>query len=359
MDTSQPLPTKPILFRDRPLLSATRQAWFLKRLGSLLREGFSLKEALSFSQTLLSNEKEVAVIRLLYVHLEEGYPLHEALATLAFPPQVVSQIYFATAHGHYAEAIYASGVALEERDKRRKKLLTLMAYPSVLFVFMTGLLLSMRSVLLPYLVSETGVGQTSWERMGRLASLFVQYFPSLLGACFAGGLFLWGGLRMYLRFKSPIEQAVFFSTFPIVGPLVRLYYSQLFSQEWGHLYESGLELHDIVQLMQETNMMPLLQETGAFLDTELRKGGSFSESIQKCMFLNPEFSRVVSHGEQSSHVGKELLVYAEECVQEMERRVDKLMAYIQPLSFLLISLLILSVYGALLLPMLSNMEGVV
>ena len=356
MDTSQPLRTKPISFLNHP--SSKRMAWFLKRVGSLLKEGFSLKEALRFIQTLLSKESEEKWVQTLYDSLEAGDSLDEGLALISFPDHVVSQVYFASIHGKYAEAIYQAGVSLEEKAQRKQKILTLLAYPSLLLLFMTGLLLSMRSVLLPYLLTDAQTGQTGWERMGRMASSFVQHFPSLLliGASVIGLSFFC--IHLCLKKRSAVEKAVFFSRWPLAGPLVKLYYSQLFSQEWGQLFESGLEMHSIVKLMQQKNMMPLIQGVGAILEKEFKKGNGFSTCLSYLSFLNTEFSRVVSHGETSGHLGKELLVYGEECLQEMERRIEKLMTYIQPLSFLVISFLIISVYGALLLPMLSNMEGI-
>jgi len=80
--------------------------------------------------------------------------------------------------------------------------------------------------------------------------------------------------------------------------------------------------------------------------------------IKEKLFLKQEFSQIVRHGETTGHLGKELLVYSEECMNELEERIDKMIALVQPVSFLFIAFLIVSVYGAMLLPMLSNMEGI-
>ena len=85
MATSQTIPTKnsTSLKKRRHKISGRTMAWFLKRLGSLLKEGFSLKEALAFLETL--NIKEQSWIHKVSNGLEAGGQLDEELKKVGFP----------------------------------------------------------------------------------------------------------------------------------------------------------------------------------------------------------------------------------------------------------------------------------
>lgn len=328
---------------------------FLKRLGNLLEDGFSLQDGLSFLEKL--SPRDTVWIQCIQNELEKGRRLDEALSSVGFPETIVSRIYFASVHGNYAEVITSCGVTLEAEEKRRRKLQSLLSYPLLLMLFMTGLLLSMRTILLPHLQMTPSGTTNKWDWFSLVTSRFVQYFPYglLIGLVGLASAFLVEAKRKQTR--DPFLHAVHLCSRKLTGPLFKLYYSQLFSQEWGRLFDSSLELREIVRLMQEKAASRLMQETGARLEQELQKGQVFSETLATFPFLQQECVQIVHHGEMTGKLGKELLVYAEVCLSELEEKTEKIMTLIQPLAFLFIAFLIICVYGALLMPMLSNMEG--
>src|SRR5699024_10121601 len=121
----------------------------------------------------------------------------------------------------------------------------------------------------------------SWQLFAHFTSSFVEYFPFLLTGT-GGSLLLLSYWNQYIIKKiGAIQNAGRFARWPIMGTFVRLYYSQSFSQEWGQLFQSSLELHDIVQLMQGKNTSRLMKEVGEYLENELRKGEGFSHTLSR------------------------------------------------------------------------------
>lgn len=72
-------------------------------------------------------------------------------------------------------------------------------------------------------------------------------------------------------------------------------------------------------------------------------------------FLNPELSLIILQGEVKGNLGKELLIYGRREWEGLMKLADKKIRFLQPMMFLLIAVLIISVYSALLLPIYKGM----
>lgn len=331
------------------------QASFLLKLSKLTSEGFVLKEALQFLATIMPKEK--IWIKTIVTGLEGGQRFDEMLKKVGFPERITAQVYLSLIHGRFAEALQSSGNYLSEKSRQEKQLSKLLQYPVLLLGFMSGVVLAIRMILLPNLLS-LGIGDTKNNSIITfLAVSFVQYFPYLLGFCVLslGSM----GLIYYYRLhqQSAIRKAVTLTSFPYFGKMMRFYYTSYFSYEWSQLFKSGLQLNEMIQLMQTNSTTKLMQEVALGIEKSLMEGKNFKQSMEEFPFFTDELGLIVLHGEATSQLGSELAVYSEDCKQQLTEKIEKNLSYIQPVMFILIALIILCVYLALLLPMYSLFEG--
>ncbi|MDO5456963.1 MAG: competence type IV pilus assembly protein ComGB [Atopococcus tabaci] len=328
----------------------TLQIKFLSMLGQLLAEGFSMKDALGFLEILLKDEG--AWIKEVSLCLAEGRGLDAALKALDFPDWITSQIYFAHQQGKIAEALQSCGQQLQSERDREKDLQSLLSYPIFLIFFMVGMLFAMRLFLLPQMKSmvdaEAGLAQ--------LAILFIQYSPHLI---ILSALLLLSSicfLKIYQKRQSVLKTADLLTSFPIIGSLFIQFYSYRFAKEWSSLLNSGLSMQTIVSIMQEDQTTLMMQEIGQILEVGLLEGKTLSEIIKQFSFFNDEFSAIVMHGQKIGSLADSLDLYAQQCLAQLNERVQKLFRYIQPVLFIIIALLIVIIYGSMLLPMFSFMD---
>lgn len=88
------------------------------------------------------------------------------------------------------------------------------------------------------------------------------------------------GLILYLWVKRQ-SALVFYrrmAKIPFIGQTVRLYTTAYYAREWGNLLGQGVDLLDLVALMQEQKSK-LFRELGADLEEALMLGQSFPERI--------------------------------------------------------------------------------
>lgn len=353
MDSLQNKPTQ----ATKSLKSSFTQGLFLKRLGTLLMEGFSLKEALHFMSTIAERETS-KWIDSIEQGLEQGHALHEELRQIKFTERVCSQIYFSVIHGNFSHSVYLSGTQLLKQVDRRKKLKQILNYPLMLIVFMIGMLLSMRYILLPHITQITSSDTSNVDLMTKIILMLIDTAPYwLLGLAF---FILLGSVlsRAYLAKKTALEQAAIYSKIPIFSSLYKLYQSQFFAFEWAQLIKGGSNLREIILIMKESQTSKLISEVGGYLEKELLSGRSFQEVLGDFNFLKKELPDIVKHGEISGKLGTELELYSTQCEEELYAKVEKSMEWIQPIVFSGIAVMIIAIYAALLLPTFSLLEGI-
>lgn len=344
--------TTNILSREKP----GEKGIFLKRMGLLLEEGYAIKDALSFLSRI---EKGLTKswIASIQSGLLKGSSFHEELERLGFSSKVCAQIYLASQFGNYGRAITQTGDQLLASLEKQKKLKSLTAYPLILTFFLIGMLLLMRFLILPQMESlftNTGSGEDLYSNK---LVMMVYYSPQILIGSLLLFLLIFFVSKKVLEKKPMLEKVQLFMKIPFVKVYLTDYYTQFFFFEWGNLFQNGSSFQEIVTIMQGEDASRLLQETGEKLSKQMKLGKTVHESLEVLPFFHEEAIQVITHGENSGKLSTEMLVYASYCETQLNMRIEKLMGKIQPLIFIFIALMIISIYGALMLPIFSMMEG--
>lgn len=353
-----------VTFQKKPMNSTlflsvkeTRQhGLFLKRIGTLLCEGFSLKEAVGFLFTI-ADGKQKNWLTSIEKSVYSGHTLHSALIKIGYSERICTQIYLSTIHGHFSETVRMAGEQLIESAKRRKRIQAIVQYPIMLILFITIMLFSMRFVLMPHIQSIVSPDELSVGVGTKLIISTVYTAPywivSLLGLLSVSLLLF----QFMTKNLTVIEKLNLYCKNKIISVYIQLYWTQFYSFEWSQLLKSNCSLIEIVHLLQEDETSKLSREVGSHLEQEMRKGHSFQEALTDLGFLKPEIGEIVRHGELTGRLGSELMLYASECEEELNQRIETMMEKIQPIVFVVVALMIIAIYAALLLPTFSIMEG--
>ena len=321
-------------------LKISQQVKVIQLFKQLLKAGFTLTEIVAFLER--SHLLKETSLSLMKESLIRGDRLYQMLALVGFSDNIVTQISLADKHGNLLGSLTKIETYMLRMTKVRKKLMEVATYPILLLGFLILIMLGLKNYLLPQLLE--GDGKNNW------AVQLVQIFPQLF--------FLVLGLILYLWVKRQ-SALVFYrrmAKIPFIGQTVRLYTTAYYAREWGNLLGQGVDLLDLVALMQEQKSK-LFRELGADLEEALMLGQSFPERIASHPFFTKELSLIIAYGEANARLGYELEVYAEEVWQNFFNRLNKATTFVQPLIFVIVAVVIVMIYVAMLLPMYQNMEG--
>ncbi|WP_368250599.1 competence type IV pilus assembly protein ComGB [Enterococcus sp. 2201sp1_2201st1_B8_2201SCRN_220225] len=319
----------------------------LETLASLLANGFRLSEALEvmIRSGHFANESLLAFREA----LSRGETLVTCFTYLELSPQEISAIQLAQHHGDLSGTLGNIAEQIKLVNKQKQELMKTLAYPFLLILFVLSLLFGLRQFLLPQLLASGMMPTGHW------GVIFLQQSPVILGSAVLFLLSLIGLCLLKLQGQDSLSRSCFWSRLPVIGGLYRLFITSYFSLEWGKLFKEGLELQQIITSMQTTDSRSLMFAMSVELHQGLSEGKPLSEQLSYYPFLTPEFAQIVFQGESKGRLGAELVLYSQLSRERFFIRVEKLVHLIQPVVFLLVAFLIVSLYAAMFLPLYDSM----
>lgn len=329
----------------------------LKKLGSLLKEGYSIKDSLKFIEKF--EKKEVKIwIKQLQEGLGKGHLFHEELAGIGYSNKVCSQIYFASKYGDYSQTIIRCGKDLLAQEKLKKRIRALLSYPFLLLFFLLLALFLMRFLVLPNMENLFFEDKSQINIYTNFLVSFIYYSPQFLLSVFFFIVITYLIIRRKLKKLSSLDQIKFFVRWPFIKKYVKNYWTSFIFLEWGQLLKKGISFHQLVKIMSEEKASPVLKETGSVLAAEMRQGKSIKDALKTLPFFEDEALIIVNHGENLGQLGIEMLFYASYCEENLIDSLEKLLERIQPIIFIFIALMIIAIYGSMILPIYTMMEGI-
>ncbi len=337
--------------------SVNEQAKLLKQIGELLARGYPIAEAIESISLHLSNNRKEELYNCL-IDLRNGIAFHDVLGKLGFHKDLIGYVYFAEQHGSFAEALLEGSNLAMVKEKDRKKLLKLLQYPALL-MFITGILfVFVQKSLLPKFTNL-------FQSMGLEANFFMKvlysfdvYFPSVISGCL---IFLGLGAIYYVfgyRKISVLQQRAQLVKIPIVGSILKLLFTHYFSIQLSFLLAGGISVLEALQIFEKNHRQPFYSKLGIEIKKKLLTGEKL-ESILACFpFFEKEFAMIIKHGQENGKLEQELLFFSQHCVLNMEEQIEKCIKMIQPVLYLFIGFLVVSMYLAILLPMFNLLDGI-
>ena len=320
-------------------LSLKQQRKLIQLFNNLFSSGFTLTEMVNFlkySQLLTAtytNRMETSLLN--------GSGLAEMMADLGFSDKVVTQLSLADIHGNTQKSLLKIESYLANVTKVKGKLIEVGTYPVILLTFLILIMLGLKNYLLPQL------GE------GNIATQIISNFPLLFLGSTAAFMMILMGFWLYIKYLSPIDVASRASRIPFLGKVVQLYLTAYYAREWGNLMGQGVELMQIVQIMQNQKSH-LFQEIGKDMELALLSGHTFHEKVLDYPFFLRELSLMIEYGEVKSRLGSELDIYAEETWEVFFSKLTRGTQLVQPFVFVAVALVIVMIYAAMLLPMYQN-----
>ena len=337
--------------------TVNEQANFLKRTGDLLLRGYPIAEAIeSIALQLPANRKE-ELYRCL-VELKQGSPFHVVLNNLGFQKDLIGYVYFAEQHGSFAEALLEGSELALLKDKDMKKLLKLLQYP-LLLMFITGFLfVFIENTLLPRfttLFASLGLEENFFTKV---LYAFDDYFPTAI-CIILTSLGLTTIYYFFIFRKLPIlKQRVLLVRIPILGKILKLLFTHYFSIQLSFLLSGGISVSEALSLFEKNYRQPFYSQLAEDIRIKLVTGEKLDTIIASFFFFEKEFPMIIKHGQENGKLEQELLFFSRHCVAAMEERIEKSLKTIQPILYIFIGCLVVSMYLAILLPMFHLLDGI-
>ncbi|GAX03735.1 competence protein ComGB [Secundilactobacillus pentosiphilus] len=321
--------------------SIRTQAKIFRTISDLLLVGFSVRHAIRFCEVLY--KPQLADLRWINEQLHSGYMVSQTFEPFV-DDQIGLQLQLAEEHGQLTQSLGQISRLLQTAHQRHQKIKRLLQYPLILVAILAVIITGMKLVILPQieaLASTDHPHSTNWWWSIAVIPLI------LISIC------IYQAIRQQPILKR-VEQT---ARIPILGPIVRFYYGYYFLATFTIMFEGGLGFQEILLTLRKAKTSTLLYQLGGKLETALAAGQPLPLVLAQFHFLPKELQMLFQSGKSQTDLVKELTALTALYYQRLTNRLEVMMTWIQPLSFILIGGVIIGAYASLFLPMYHTIGG--
>jgi type II secretory pathway component PulF len=321
-------------------LSGSQIILFTEEMSDLLDAGLQLEPALRVMEGRNELSSIKAVASALRQQVREGSSLSNALRLVSpsFGDLFCNLVAAGELSGSLPKLLRRQATFLVAMDDLRKKVVSALIYPAMIFVLGIGLIFLFMTYLVPQLMTlfqKTGRELPLLTRvLVQTSGFFSNYWWAIIGGI-AGAVF--GFLQLI---RMPSGRQWWHRTqlrLPLFGSVLRGRFLAQFSETMANLIANGIPLLNSLRLMTSAIGNLHLREMMEKVVEMVREGGSLSRALQRIGEFPPLFIDMIAVGEQTGDLAKALERVGRRYEKELNLKIQRLTALIQPVVILVMA----------------------
>ena len=324
-----------------------------RRLATLLGSSVPVYEAVA---TLYQQEKRGElknVLGRIRERLAEGSNLAKAMAAepRVFSESYVNMVAAGEASGALEVVLERLAEFLEDQQQVRSKVTTSLAYPILMMVVGTGVMLFLLAFVVPKIIT---VFQESKAALPLITVVLIKVSTLLQKGWWILGLVVctvaiaWDRARRREEFRRRQDRLLL--RLPLVGPLLQRLILSRFAKVLGLLLGSGVPMIRAMEISGEVVVNREYRSILAQAREELIQGGALSTSLGRSPLFPPLLVHMIAVGEKGGELEGMLLKSGNAFEKEFDTSITRFMALLEPLLVLGMGLGVGLVVLAVLLP---------
>lgn len=341
-------------YRSEFRIKDADQLLFMKRLLRLLQNGYPLVRALEIVQW---NKELIAPATIIMKELLEGQYLDEAFQKAGFHNSIIAYLFFVRFNNDLQASLERSIVMFEQRITNKKKFAQIIRYPLILSVIFILLLFFIKRNILPSFIDLFQYSHDSTSTVV-YSLIFLDAVTTvvIISIILTLGTFI--GWKLYYR-KWPIEHQVkLYEKAPIYRAYLRLQISYYFATHISMFLQTGMSMKDILQQMSKQRKIPILAYYTSLMQAQLQQGFQLDHLLMNFYFIEKQIALIFESNHNHDSLAKDLSAYGDYVIEEMERKIAKMMMLIQPVFFMFLGCFIIFIYLMLMWPMFQLIQTV-
>ena len=354
-----PVEVKPVVasaISDRiGRVSAQRMSAFYSQLADLLRGGVPLLRSIWILQDQTSHANLKAVLDKVYRRVEEGETLAEAMMRypMVFGEMAIQMVRAGTEGGFLEESLEHVAHFTESQDDLKNRVTGAAAYPMVLSVFMSLIVV----VVLTYFVPQfdplfedlraqnnlpliTEVLLTTGKSMQYLVPIGV---PLIAVGIIA--LFRWSKKEQGRRFFDRLKIRV-----PVAGKLFEGFAVARFCRVFGTLLRNGVPIIKSLEISADATGNKILGDTIQKATEHISSGQRLAEPLAASKVFPTSVVEMISVAEESNTLDTVLIGIADSLEKRNWRQLDIAVKFLEPMMLVVLGSMILVIVLAIMIP---------
>jgi type IV pilus assembly protein PilC len=322
--------------------------------------GVALLDALSDIRDTTEHDGLRDMMTEIHRDVSEGSSLSEAMA---LHPKVFKNLYVSLVGsgeetGDMTAAYRQLIKYLKWVDQMQAKVRKATRYPIILVVVVIGTILVMMGMVVPqivgfiaYLDQELPIYTTA---LMATSDFFVNYWWAVLAVVVAIPLTIIGLRKSSQDMAYRIDLMML--SFPIAGPLIRKISIARFSQTFGALYASGIDILKALEAARRTINNLAITEALQGVIEQVKAGSPLSEAFNASGEFPSMVVRMLKVGEESGNLTVVLDQVSDFYTADVDEAIQALIAMIEPMLTMILGVMILWIAVAVFGPIYASFE---
>ncbi|SNB47419.1 type II secretion system inner membrane protein GspF [Geobacter sp. DSM 9736] len=324
-----------------------------RRLATLLGSAVPVYEAVTTLQQQERAGELRNVLGRIRDRLAEGSNLAKAMGA---EPRIFSESYInmvaaGEASGALEVVLERLAEFLEDQEQVRSKVVTSLAYPVLMMVVGTGVMLFLLAFVVPRIIT---VFQESKAALPLITVVLIKvstllqhwWWLLVLVGCVVAIAYDRG--RRKESFRAAQDRLIL--RLPLVGPLWQRLILSRFAKVLGLLLQSGVPMIRAMEISGDVVVNRQYRSVLAQARAELTEGGSLSAALGRSSLFPPLLVHMIAVGERGGELETMLLKAGSAFEKEFDTAISRFMALLEPLLVLGMGLAVGVVVLAVLLP---------
>ena len=342
------------LFEKKPRVKDNDIIVFTRQLVTLLKAGVPLLSALEALSEQTDNPVMREVIGKIYIDIESGISLSEALAKhpTVFEDMYVNSIRAGEMGGALDDVLLRLADLIEYDRETRSRIKSAMRYPIIVVVSLIVAVIALMMLVVPKFIDmftqmnielplPTRILITIYEAMNNywyvgIALIALMIIAFKLWVKTANGRLIWDSVKLKL---------------PIFGPLLMKSYMSRFTRMFETLNRSGLPILQTLEIVSRTVGNAAIGREIEKATIGIRRGDGIAMPLKQSKLFPPMVVRMIAIGEQSGSLDEMLHNISEHYEMEVEYAVKGLTSMIEPILTVGLGVIVLFLALAIFLPM--------
>ena len=339
----------------RPRMRAKQLTLFTRQLATLNRVS-PLEESLRTITRQTEQEGVRQVVATVHAGVVEGRRLADAMARepKSFPPLYRAMVSAGESSGSLPTILDRLAALLERQAEIRGKLITALAYPTILAAVALGVVTALMVFVVPQVVEQFDtVGQALpflTRAVIALSDFLVRFWWALLLALALAGVGVWQALRnpgVRLRFDTRLLKL------PLLGRLLRDLHAARMSRTLSTMVASRLPLLEGLTLTASTIHNRRLKLASDEIAESIRSGGSLSAAMRRTGVFPPLLTYLAASGEAAGRLDEMLERAADYLEREFDRFTATALSLLEPAIIVVMGGIVATIVLSILLPILQ------
>ena len=336
-------------------MSSKQLSLFTRQLATLNRVS-PLEESLRTITRQTEQETVRTIVASVHAGVVEGRRLAEAMGRepKSFPPLYRAMVSAGERSGSLPVILERLSVLLERQAEINGKIITTLAYPTVLAVVAMGVVTSLMVFVVPQVVEQFDTVGQQLPLLTRIvmgiSAFLVSYWWLILIVVALIGLGTWRALKdpgIRLAFDSWLLKL------PLLGRLIRDLHAARMARTLATMVASRLPLLEGLTLTGGTIHNRRLKLASDEIIESIRGGGSLSAAMRRAGVFPPLLTYLAASGESAGQLDEMLERAAEYLEREFDRFTATALSLLEPAIIVLMGGIVATIVLSILLPILQ------